>query len=250
MRKPLTATLFCVVSGLGLATAAPASDVSTGSQAFAIRAEQAIVQGSVAKLVALRSSLERSDKDDRYNLAYLDWRTSQLLPHKSKKEKRELLKRAEEQLDQLLETESANAEAHALRGSVIGEQISGMWSGMRLGKKSTKSLNRALELGPDNPRIALQRGISFFFTPKSFGGGKPKAEKELRRALELFAREPSGKPWPNWGQVDVMAWLGQTLAKLDKPEEARASYEAALKLEPNHTWVRDQLLPVLDAERK
>jgi len=80
MRKPFTVTLLGLVSGLVLATPALASEGSTGRQAFAIRAEQAIVQGSVAKLVALRSSLERSDKDDRYNLAYLDWRTSQLLP--------------------------------------------------------------------------------------------------------------------------------------------------------------------------
>ena len=251
MQKRLT--LLSVSVALCVSAPALASKASPDPDAtFATRAKNAVVQGSVAKLEALRSNLERSDQNDRYNLAYIDWRTSQLLPHRAKKEKRKLLKRAQQQLDQLLETDSGNAEAHALHGSVIGEQITGMWSGMRLGRKSKKSLDRALELGPDNPRIALQRGISFFFTPKSFGGGLPKAEQELKRARNLFAREPSEKPWPNWGQVDVLAWLGQTLAKVGKPEEARASYEAALKLEPAHKWVRDELLPRLDdpAKRK
>jgi len=252
MRKTLTVTFLLAGLGLGFAPIALASDAPENRQTtFARRVEQAVVQGSVAKLTALRSHLERGGSD-LYDLAYVDWRTSQLLPDKSKKEKRKLLKQAQQHLDQLLETDSKNAEAHALHGSVIGEQITGMWSGMRLGRKSKKSLDRALELGPDNPRIALQRGISFFFTPKSFGGGLPKAEKELRRALDLFAREPSEKPWPNWGHVDVLVWLGQTLVKAGKPQEARASYEAALKLEPAHTWVRNELLPALDdaAKRK
>ncbi len=243
MRKPLPAILVCSV-GLGLATTAIVADVGT---TFGLRAEQAVVQGSIAKLQALRSNLEKDPSPDHYNLAYLDWRHSHLLPGKAKKEKRKLLKRAQKHLETLLETDPANPEAHALRGSAIGERITGMWSGMRLGRKAKVSLNRGFELDPDNPRVALQRGISFFFTPKPFGGGLPKAEQELRRALRLFAKEPSGKPWPNWGRLDVLTWLGQTLAKAGRPEEARALFEEALTLEPDFAWVRDELLPALEA---
>ncbi|MCP3995821.1 MAG: hypothetical protein GY722_12270 [bacterium] len=197
--------------GLVLATIAVASDADA---TFGLRAEQAVIQGSVVKMQALRSSLERDPSPDHYNLAYLDWRQSQLLPDNARKEKRRLLKRAQKHLEILLETDPDNAEAYALRGSAIGERITGMWSGMRLGRKASASLNRGVELGSDNPRVALQRGISFFFTPKSFGGGLPRAEQELRRALRLFAKEPSATPWPNWGRVDVRVWLGQTLAKV------------------------------------
>ena len=259
MRKPLTVTLVGVVLGLGVAEIALASDVPDDRQAtFETRARQAIAQRSIAKLEALRSNLERrgslndneTSKEDHYNLAYLDWRISHVLPDNAKKEKRRLLKQAQRQLESILETDPSNAEVHALRGSAIGEQIGGMWSGMRLGRKARSGLDRALELEPDNPRVALQRGISFFFTPKTFGGGLPKAEQELRRARDLFAREPPGKPWPNWGQVDVLAWLGQTLAKAGKTDEARSLYEDALKLEPAYTWVRDVLLPGLDDPAK
>ncbi len=248
MRNRLSFTLLCAVLGMGVAAA---SSVPEDNQAkFGIGAEQAIVQGSVAKLEALRASLEREASPDRYDLAYLDWRHSQLLPRKAKKERRLLLKRAQTMLEGLIEADPNNAEAHALHGSSIGEQITGMWSGIRLGRKATASLNRGFDLEPNNPRVALQRGISYFFTPKSFGGGLPKAEQELRRALALFKQEPKDKPWPNWGHVDVLVWLGQTLAKIGKPEQARTSYQEALKLEPAHAWIRDELIPALDAAKR
>lgn len=129
MRKMQPAILVWFI-GLGLATIAVAADADA---TFGLRAEQAVVQGSIAKLRALRSSLERDSSPDHYNLAYLDWRHSQLLPNKARKEKCRLLKRAQKQLETLLETDPENAEALARRGGVIGEQITGMWSGMRLG---------------------------------------------------------------------------------------------------------------------
>ena len=98
------------------------------------------MQASRARLEALRLNLEKHhgtsglSTEDRYRMAYLDWRIGQLLPDGTKKEKRRLLKRAQHQLELLLEIDPGHAEAHALRGSVIGEQITGMWSGMRLGR--------------------------------------------------------------------------------------------------------------------
>jgi tetratricopeptide (TPR) repeat protein len=73
-----------------------------------------------------------------------------------------------------------------------------------------------------------------------------KAEKELRRAEALFARQPADAPWPNWGRLDILAWMGQLLAaKGDRPG-ARAYYHRALESEPDYVWVRDVLLPALD----
>ncbi len=246
MRTPLPLVLL-PFAALATATIVSASD---GGVSFGSRVEQAVAQGSVAKLQALRASLERQSNGDPYDSAYLDWRESQLLGPGEKKHRRRLLRRAQRRLETLLDADPGNAEAHALHGSAIGAQITGMWSGMRLGRKSTASLNRGLELEPENPRIALQRGISFFFTPKSFGGGVKKAEQELRRALGLFAEEPVQTPWPNWGRVDAFVWLGATLAKAGRLEEAREAYEEALRLAPGHLWVREELLPALEAANR
>ena len=74
-----------------------------------------------------------------------------------------------------------------------------------------------------------------------------KAAKELERAQELFRLQRPEQPWPNWGSIDVFGWLGQVFVRSGKFEAARALYEEALRFEPNHTWIRLELLPVLEA---
>jgi tetratricopeptide (TPR) repeat protein len=215
------------------------------------RLDRAVVQGSVEALEELRSEVlprvEGGDPSpsDRYLLAYLNWRIQQL-PGMSQEQKKIYLKEAQAQLELLLEARPDDAEVHALRGSAIGERITGGFSSMFLGPRASGALQRAYELGPENPRVALQRGISYFFTPKAFGGGVERSEAELRRARELFAAEDAGRPWPNWGRLDCLAWLGQVLASQGQTEEARVLYQEALKLEPEYDWVRHALLPALD----
>jgi tetratricopeptide (TPR) repeat protein len=78
-----------------------------------------------------------------------------------------------------------------------------------------------------------------------YGGGPESAEKELRRAEALFAQEPAAKPWPNWGRLDVLAWLGQVRARQSDPAGARAFYRQALALDPGYVWA-SLLLDQLD----
>ena len=94
--------------------------------------------------------------------------------------------------------------------------------------------------------MALQRGISAYFSPKSFGGGLERAENDMRHALDLFARQPADEPWPNWGHVDAYAWLGKVLAENGDTAGARQAYQQGLVLEPDHRWIRQVLLPELD----
>jgi hypothetical protein len=120
-----------------------------------------------------------------------------------------------------------------LKAIVLGSRISGI-------------LDRASAVDPNNPRVALQAGISAFHTPAAFGGGSSKAERLLRRSLELFAQEPLDCPWPNWGRVDAHAWLGQILARKGDSAGARAEYDRALAVAPNAGWVKHVLMPALE----
>jgi hypothetical protein len=218
------------------------------------RVEEAVIAGSIENLKGVRTELlrrmssseEEKRSGDRYMLAYVNWRMTQLIGDDSRKERKRLLKEAQRGLEERIEEAPGDAETHALRGTVIGERIRGFFGGMFLGPKASKSLERAYELDPENPRIALQRGVGYFHTPKAFGGGLEKAEGELRRARELFRSEPLEKQWPNWGRIDVLGWLGQALAGVGKQDEARAHYEEALAIEPTHTWIREELLPALE----
>jgi tetratricopeptide (TPR) repeat protein len=101
---------------------------------------------------------------------------------------------------------------------------------------------------PKNPRVWLISGMSSMFTPKMFGGGSDKAEKDFKKAVELFASDNPMPPAPSWGRADVYIWLGQALQKEQKKEEARAAYQKALELQPGNQWVTRVLLPSLDGK--
>lgn len=149
--------------------------------------------------------------------------------------------------------EKANAllkwpEGPALHSSVVGQLIGigGMMAGMRLGPKAERLMDDAVAMGPANPRVWMLRGVAAIYKPKMFGGGTDVAEQDLKKALELFAKDNPAPPAPRWGHSEAYAWLGQVQAMEKRIPEARASYNKALEIDPNNTWVKYQLLPALD----
>ena len=225
--------------------------------ATAERFQPEVAAGDVAALDEARRELQESIAVGgasarevsawRYDWAYLNWRIAQRLRGGDDRRRKALLKEAERQLELVITRSPEDAEAWALRGSVIGDRIDGGFSGAFLGRRASSNHKRAAELDAENPRVALLRGVGFYFTPKTFGGGLEAAEQELRRAAELFARQPDPASWPSWGRADALAWLGVVLVDRGAPDEARELYRSALALEPDNVWIRDRLLPELDA---
>jgi tetratricopeptide (TPR) repeat protein len=167
--------------------------------------------------------------------------------------KNEEAKRVLDEADLLLEQATARAptaDALALRSSVIGLMIGlsgNPLSGMTLGPKSSELLDRAKEIEPKNPRVWLISGISAMFTPKTFGGGAERAERDLRKAIALFETD---RPVAPWGRADAWIWLGQALQKEEKIDDARAAYQKALEIQPGNQWVQRVLLPSLSGTAK
>ena len=144
-------------------------------------------------------------------------------------------------------------ETFALRASVLGQMISvnpGPISAMRFGPRADNAMERSLELGPNNPRVYLLRGVGSIFKPALFGGGLDKAERDLRKSIELFNADRPEPPAPSWGRAEAWAWLGQVHVKQERFEDARAAYMKALELEPGNGWVRYVLLPALDRRKR
>ena len=82
----------------------------------------------------------------------------------------------------------------------------------KYGKLFDEHLDKAKELNANNPRIYLQRGISKYYTPKMFGGGKKAAMAYFDKASELFAKQPDGDiTKPYWGKT-ALAYF-QNMAK-------------------------------------
>jgi hypothetical protein len=103
-------------------------------------------------------------------------------------------------------------------------------------------MKRAIELGPDNPRVWLLRGINTMHTPRMWGGSLDAAEKYLLKAQMLFATDTTHPPNPTWGKADVEIALGQLHIIQSRRDEARASFARALTLQPDNRWIRDTLM--------
>jgi len=165
-----------------------------------------------------------------------------------RKEFKALLQQADRALD-----ESAASlewpETFALRSAIVGQLIplSGMLAVVRLGPRSNGLMDRALKLGPDNPRVWLLRGISAVYKPSQFGGGLGNAERDLKKAIELFTQGASSADSPSWGHAEAWAWLGRVYADQKRVDDARTAYAKALEIEPELAWVSTELLPALDA---
>lgn len=201
------------------------------------------------RLLAL-SSLTASERALlRLAMAYANWRLIRA-PGIGAAERDSLLEEALSQVGLVINDEPKNAEAFALRSSIYGAIFSFTpMSAATMGQDASEAIERALQLGAQNPRVLLQEALRLYKTPEAWGGDIVRAEAVLRRALALFATEPPDRPWPNWGRADAHIWLGQILAARGDIAGARTEYNRALAAAPDHYWVRDVLLPGINRRK-
>lgn len=152
-----------------------------------------------------------------------------------------------DQLQSCVETKPDFAEAHSLLSALYGNKIAvNPFSGMVLGPKSGKEMAKALELDPNNPRAHLIAGWSAYYTPKMFGGGKDKAQRYFEQAIAFFDNYKVTDPLlPNWGHDEAYTWLGMTQMENGELEAAKTNFEKALQINPDNSWVKNDLMPNL-----
>lgn len=189
----------------------------------------------------------------QFYVGYAEYRLSLLYLSQNNKDKSETY--LEDAIEHFKLSQAKNdtfPESYAMMASCFGNMI-GLkpWKSVLLGPRSNAALDKASDLGPENPRVWMTKGVNSFYTPKMFGGGKEKAEDELRKAIEFFKTDSIPEPiYPNWGLDEAWAWLGQILQGNNKLDEARACYEKGLEVNPENGWIRYQLLPKLDKMTK
>ena len=105
-----------------------------------------------------------------------------------------------------------NDETHVMKAMIanarIGIDPKSRWQ--KYGKVFNDELDAAKEINANNPRIYTLRGISKFYTPKMFGGGKKAAKPYFEKAEGLFANitnDDITKPY--WGKRANTYFLGQ-----------------------------------------
>src|SRR5580698_77297 len=118
-------------------------------------------------------------------------------------------------------------------------------------QQSSPLLKEAQAEAPDNPRLLWVLGPIRWSSPPERGGGQDKAFDLYNRGLQLVRKQtPPGDPLePSWGEPELLmnlAWsnLNQTTPDLKAAEE---DAQAALRLVPYWHYVRDILMPQIQA---
>lgn len=113
------------------------------------------------------------------------------------------LDKAQKFLDNALALEPNESELHMLQGFLYPSRINidPMSRGLIYMEKMNASLDKALELNPDNPRVYFLRATMTFHMPEAYGGGAAKALPFYRTAEEKFSTfKPKTDISPNWGK--------------------------------------------------
>lgn len=148
----------------------------------------------------------------------------------------------DEKLEALVEVEKKWGEPKALLAAKYGLDMGySPMKGMYLGAKSNSLIEKAIQEAPTSALVWKVQANSKFFTPEMFGGDLAEAIKAYEKAIGLYESTSTTKK--NWMYIDALAFLGQAYSKNNEVSKAIATYEKALKIEPDFGWVKFLLLP-------
>jgi len=131
--------------------------------------------------------------------------------------------------EQAVKLNPNSSEAHRLLGDLLGELIPHVFAGgMRYGPRSTKEIEKAIELDPRNANAFVARATNYFFTPGMFGGSKQKAVEMLEKAIELDRLSDAA--------VTAHIWLALVYADVGQWDNAQREIDEARKLKPDRVF--------------
>lgn len=123
-----------------------------------------------------------------------------------------------------------NGEYLRVLGTLYGQAVSDLMSGLRYGAKAKDLLSRAVEKSPKSSMVYVSRGVGNLYLPAQLGGGPAVAIPDFQKAIELDGKN-----------AEAFAYLGLSLRDEHKDAEARQAFGKALELNPKRVWVKQQL---------
>jgi tetratricopeptide (TPR) repeat protein len=123
-----------------------------------------------------------------------------------------------------------NAEHYRLLGTLYGQAITDLLTGLSYGPKAKDAINKAVEKAPKSSMMYVARGVGNYYVPASLGGGASLSITDFRKAIELDATN-----------AEAWLWLGLGLRKENRDAEARQAFAKSLELNPNRVWAKQQL---------
>ena len=142
-------------------------------------------------------------------------------------------------LKKIMDQNPEHGESRAVLSSVYGLVIVySPMKGMLYGMKSSSLMDEAMKLNPESALVQKLYGGSKFYTPKMFGGDATEAIKAFNKSIQLFEVGDSSN---NWLYLDTYMGLALAYNKVEKRDEAEATLEKAIAIEPQYHWAKSVL---------
>jgi hypothetical protein len=105
----------------------------------------------------------------------------------------------------------SNAEICSIRNMAATQQmlVDPQTRWQTYGQEASASLQKGMQLDPNNPRLYYLQGMSLFNTPEQFGGGKAKAKPVFEKSVELYKKEEHKPLYPDWGKQQAEEMLAK-----------------------------------------
>jgi tetratricopeptide (TPR) repeat protein len=123
-----------------------------------------------------------------------------------------------------------DAESLRVLGTLYGQAITDLMSGLRYGGKAKDAIDKAVQKAPNSSSVYLARGVGNLYVPAQLGGGPKTAIPDFRKAIEIDPRN-----------AEAYLFLGLSLRDENQNAEARQAIARSLELNPNRLWARQQL---------
>jgi tetratricopeptide (TPR) repeat protein len=123
-----------------------------------------------------------------------------------------------------------NADYYRVLGTLYGQAITDVLSGLSYGAKAKNALAKAIEISPKSSAVWTAHGVGNYYLPVQLGGGPDQAVADFHKALDLDPKN-----------AEAWLWLGVALRKQNKDADARQAFSKSLELNPKRVWVKQQL---------
>src|SRR5580658_4979871 len=107
-----------------------------------------------------------------------------------------------------------SAEYYRVLGTLYGQAIVDIPSGLNYGAKAKDAINKAVAKAPKSSAVYVARGVGNFYLPAMLGGGPKPAIEDFKKAIELDANN-----------AEAYLWLGVSLKKDNRDGEAHRAFE-------------------------
>jgi len=218
--------LVLALAAAGLLSAAATDSLEQARD----RQDRAALQKQIADATAAAGRTP-NDADAQYRAALAcSYLAEVMIEQHERKPARQIAEQGIKAGEKAVSLKPASADYYRVLGTLYGQAINDIMSGLSYGPKAKDALAKAMERAPKSSPVWVAHGVGNYYLPAQLGGGAPQASADFREAIKLDPKN-----------AEAYLWLGVSLRKENKDAEARQALTKALELNPNRVWVKQQL---------